>query len=234
MLVSVVVPTFNEEKCLEKCLSSLADGKTEIIVVDGGSTDNTLKIARKYTTKVFNLNKRGIGIARQFGAENAKGKYIYMTDSDCWSSPQLLQRMVRVLERNSAIAVTGPTRYFGVHGKIIQIWYYIVDRYLFEYKYGIFCLSGRNSLVRRDKLLKAIKGTILPSFWEDGVITLKLKNYGKMTYDNSLYNFSLERRLSNLRTLIKTAIAYIKCAREFAKKGNITSCQLPVTSGRNS
>lgn len=236
MLVSVVVPTLNEGRCLEKCLSSFADGKlkTEIIVVDGGSADGTREIARKYADKVFNLKARGIGTARQFGLENARGKYVYMTDADCWSGPLLLANMVKVLEERSAIAVTGPTKYDGIGGKLMQAWYYFFDKYWFRYKYGTFGLSGRNTLFRRHELLAAIRGVKMPNFWEDGFMTFRLKKYGETLYDDRLYNFSLERRLSDSMTLLRTIRTYRKGMREFAEKGNIISYHLPLTSGRES
>lgn len=234
MLVSAIIPTLNEEACLERCLSSLSrqGPGVEIVVVDGGSTDGTRPKARKYTRRVYNLGRRGIGAARQLGFEKARGKYVYMTDADCWVTPGLLRSFVKALERNSAVAVTGPTRYHGLSGKVMQAWYRFYDRHYFRFKYGTVGLSGRNTLIRRDLLLRALRGKSMPNFWEDGFITFSLKSYGKFVYDDKLYNFSLERRFRNPLILFRTVRAYMKGMREFRKKGNITSCHLPVTSGR--
>jgi len=235
MLISVIVPTLNEGSCIEKCLSSITSqgSDVEILVIDGGSTDNTREMAKKYTKKIYNLKKRGIGIARQVGAEKAVGKYVYMTDADCWASPNLLHDMVKMLEKSSAIAITGPTKYSGINGKIMQLWYYLYDKYYFRYKYGTIGLSGRNSLIRRDKLLDAIKGKEMPNFWEDGFMTFCLRKHGKMIYIDNLKNFSLERRLKNPLTLIKTIKMYKKGMKELKQNGKISSCHLPLTSGRN-
>ena len=234
MKITAVIPTLNEEKDLEKCLTSLKNQKPEIeiIVIDGGSADNTIEIAKKYTNKVYNLKKRGIGIARQFGAEKANGKYIYMTDADCWSDSGLLNSLKEKLEKNKMIAITGPTKYHGLNGKIMQMWYYFFDKYYFTHKYGTIGLSGRNTLIVKDKLLLAMEGKIMPNFWEDGFISFHLKKYGNFLYDNNLCNFSQERRIRNPLTLIKTIKMYIQGMKEMNDTGNIVSCHLPTTNGR--
>ena len=75
MLVSVIVPTKNSEQFLEKCLDSIKKQtykRVEIIVVDNNSTDNTKKIARKFTNKVFNKGPER-SAQMNFGAKKAKG-----------------------------------------------------------------------------------------------------------------------------------------------------------------
>ncbi len=235
MLITAVIPTLNEEKFIKKCLSSLSKQcpKIDIIVVDGGSTDRTLEIAKRYTKKVYNLNKRGIGIARHFGAKKAKGNYIYMTDADAWTRPNLLNNLREKLENKNAVAITGPTKYNGCKGKMIQLWYYLIDKYLFKLKYGTVVLSGRNTLVKKDILLNSLKGAVMPNFWEDTFITFKLKKYGKFIYENDLYNFSDERRVGNISTIIETLRVHLIGIKEFKKTGTIALAHLPLTKDRD-
>jgi len=83
--VSVVIPTLNSGETLEKCLTSVKANNTkynyEIIIVDAGSTDETVEVARRYADKV--LNGTPFRINRNEGIEAARGEIICFTDSDC-------------------------------------------------------------------------------------------------------------------------------------------------------
>ena len=82
--VSVIVPVYNVEKYLEKCLTSLVNqtlNDIEIIVVNDGSSDNSQKIIDKYAKKYKNIksyikNNGGVSDARNYGIKRATGKYI--------------------------------------------------------------------------------------------------------------------------------------------------------------
>lgn len=81
--LSVVVCTKNEEKRLEDCLRSIVVNEPrEIIVVDGGSTDRTIEIAKKYATRVISSENSNISRDRQIGIDAAQYPYIAMIDSD--------------------------------------------------------------------------------------------------------------------------------------------------------
>ena len=88
--VSVIVPVYNGEKYITRCLDSLLNQslqEMEIIVVDDGSTDNTFDICKKASEKVprlkvYHKDNEGQGIARNFGMAKAVGKYIGFVDAD--------------------------------------------------------------------------------------------------------------------------------------------------------
>ena len=84
--ISIIIPALNEEKYIETTLKALKNqdfkGKFEIIVADGRSKDNTVKIAKKYADKVTVVKKRGIGTARNAGAKVARGKLLLFLDAD--------------------------------------------------------------------------------------------------------------------------------------------------------
>jgi len=82
MKISVVIPTKNEEKNLPTVLKELPKYISEIIVVDGHSTDNTVKIAKRYGAKVLYENI-GKGYALRRGMEAARGDIIITMDADC-------------------------------------------------------------------------------------------------------------------------------------------------------
>jgi glycosyltransferase involved in cell wall biosynthesis len=83
---SVIIPTFKEESAIGDTLSSIhhaCDGhNTETIVVDGGSPDKTLEIARQFTDNVHILRDRGVAKARNYGALKARGGILVFLDSD--------------------------------------------------------------------------------------------------------------------------------------------------------
>ena len=89
-ILSVIIPVYNTEKYLNKCLDSVIHQtfkNIEIICVNDGSTDNSHSILKKYTeidTRIRILNKEngGLSSARNVGIENAKGRYITFVDSD--------------------------------------------------------------------------------------------------------------------------------------------------------
>ena len=99
--VTVVIPTLNSDETLDKCLASIKANSCrydyEIIVIDGGSTDTTIEIARKYNVKVLNGQPRRIN--RNIGVEQAGGDIICFTDSDCLVPQDWLEKLVDGLLR---------------------------------------------------------------------------------------------------------------------------------------
>ena len=86
MKISVVIPTYNEEKRLPECLGALAKGREkpyEVIVADGGSTDRTRKIAKRFGAKVLHNPKGHAAGGRNVGILAAKGDIIAFLDADC-------------------------------------------------------------------------------------------------------------------------------------------------------
>jgi glycosyltransferase involved in cell wall biosynthesis len=83
---SVIIPTYHEEGAIGETLSSINQAtnghRIETIVVDGGSTDRTTEIVNTYTDNLHTLKKRGIGLARNFGAGKASGDLLVFLDSD--------------------------------------------------------------------------------------------------------------------------------------------------------
>jgi glycosyltransferase involved in cell wall biosynthesis len=122
-LVSVVVPTLNAESMIGVCLRSIAQqtySPIELIVVDGHSLDETIRIAREHTTDVFLAGSvpppRGVFSApsqRNAGALRATGEYIYHVDADMILPPGLIGECVDLL-RNGPDAVIIPEESFGI------------------------------------------------------------------------------------------------------------------------
>lgn len=89
-LISIIVPAYNTENYIEKCLNSILSqtySSIEVIVVNDGSTDRTKEIVEQYTLKdsrviLISTENQGVSLARKEGIHSAKGKYIGFVDSD--------------------------------------------------------------------------------------------------------------------------------------------------------
>lgn len=101
-LISVIVPVYNAEKYLRKCIDSVLAQtyeNYEILLIDDGSTDNSLIICNEYKeknnkVKVFHKENGGASSARNVGLKEAKGKYIYFLDSDDWLREDALHKLI--------------------------------------------------------------------------------------------------------------------------------------------
>lgn len=84
MDISVILPVYNEEKTIGKCIDKIKENfpSSEIIVVDNNSTDNSIRIAREKNVRILFEPKQGYGAALRRGFEDAKGDYIVMADAD--------------------------------------------------------------------------------------------------------------------------------------------------------
>ena len=100
MLVSIIVPVYNVEKYVSKCINSLLNQtyfNIEIIVVDDGSTDNSYNIVNEYNDsriKLYKISNEGLGNARNYGFKKSKGDYICFVDSDDYVSENYIQDFV--------------------------------------------------------------------------------------------------------------------------------------------
>jgi glycosyltransferase involved in cell wall biosynthesis len=107
-LISIVVPVYNSEKYLEKCLVSLINQtykNIEIIVINDGSTDGSLDIAKQLAkrdsrVKVYSKKNGGLSSARNHGIEKASGEYIGFVDSDDYIDCNMYSYLYDALEKN--------------------------------------------------------------------------------------------------------------------------------------
>lgn len=127
-ILSVIVPVYNVEKYLEKCLSSLVNQtlkNIQIILVNDGSTDNSLGICEKYSNidnriQIINKKNGGLSDARNVGVSNAKGKYISFIDSDDFIENNSFEILVNELEINELDIISAYPISIFENGKILH------------------------------------------------------------------------------------------------------------------
>lgn len=110
-ILSIVVPAYNVERELEKCIESclkqdIPQKSYEIIIVNDGATDNTLQVATDIAAKyecvsVVNQKNMGLSGARNTGLKYAKGKYVWFIDSDDYIKPNVLGNMIKQADDNN-------------------------------------------------------------------------------------------------------------------------------------
>lgn len=123
--VSIVVPVYNKEKDVKKCINSLVKQSyrdIEIVIVDDGSTDNSYDICNKYAKRdhrirVFTKENEGVEIARIYGIEKSTGTFITFVDSDDWLSKNAIEVMISSLKAHEAdVSIINFCRVIGSKG----------------------------------------------------------------------------------------------------------------------
>lgn len=106
--VSIIIPSYNSSKYIDKCIDSLLNQtykNIEIIVVDNNSSDNTVKLLeKKYSAcsklKIYVEKKKGPSYCRNFGLEKATGDYILFVDSDDWIEYNSIEELLDNYDKN--------------------------------------------------------------------------------------------------------------------------------------
>ena len=105
-LISVIVPCFNVESYIKRCLDSLFSSSyknIEVICVDDGSTDETFSILKKYSNThqnmklLHNESNKGVGYSRNLALDNSSGDYVMFCDSDDFYSPDMIYKMFNTI-----------------------------------------------------------------------------------------------------------------------------------------
>jgi glycosyltransferase involved in cell wall biosynthesis len=158
--ISVIIPTHNSELSIKSCLDSvnsqsLPRDQYEIIVVDDGSKDKTLDLAKKcMVDNIISINTCSVGTARNIGARSAKGQLLAFLDSDCVAKSNWLQDIYENLLSKDAI--TGPILNGNPHSLIAWAEYFLEFGGYYE-KNSIFPLRfipGCNQAFKKESFFK--------------------------------------------------------------------------------
>lgn len=215
MRISVIVPTHNEGKFVEPCLRAIRQQQFndfELIVVDGHSTDDTVRIARKYADKVFFDEGKGAGAARNLAVKRVKSEIIGFVDADTVVCRGWLKIVDEDFRKYNLVGLGGVVR--ALDGGLI-------DKLVFKIgsdftcrvtqHFGFYQLTGANSAFLRSAFLKSGGYNEELKMLDDLEFGLRMRKYGKLMVDSKLVAHGSPRRMhqkGHARTFLKFMKAY--------------------------
>lgn len=219
ILVSVIVPIYNSEKYIQRCIESILNQSyknLEIILVNDGSTDDSLKICEKYSEKddrirVVNQKNSGVSLTRNMGIELSSGEYIMFVDSDDYIESTMIEDMVnKIVDNNINLIISGIRMNYIKDNKIIKKQEYKLENKNYDKKellnailnpIELICLCGPCcKLYNREKIFKHnIRFTEDLSMGEDTWFNLDYLSIFDsddkiVTLENIYYNYMRENK----------------------------------------
>lgn len=191
-VVSIIIPCYNEQDALYDTAKNALkidypQEKLEIIIVDDGSKDDTLKIARKIAkesnlVKVLTKKNGGKGSAMNYGIKHSKGEYIICFDSDSFVNPNALRKLLPYFSEKDIGVVLPAMKVIKAKTLIQQVqWYeYIVNMYYKELMGRLDCVHvapGPFSVYRRDVLEEVGGFDEKRNLAEDFELTLRVQSF---------------------------------------------------------
>ncbi|HUQ84983.1 MAG TPA: glycosyltransferase [Candidatus Limnocylindrales bacterium] len=212
--ISIVIPALNEEERLPRCLDSLLNQsfdkkQFEIIVVDGGSADKTVEIARKMGAIVYKTHGlKSIGSVRAYGLKKANGEILAFTDSDSFAAKDWLEEIIKVMSDPKIVCIGGralPDKY-NFYNKVIFTFYNFF--HIANHALGKPIMWGFNMAVKKYAYEKigGINEELMSS--EDWDLAFKIKNeYGMNSckYIKNMKVFTSTRKHDDLSVFLKYA-----------------------------
>ena len=112
-VISIIIPVYNEEKQLPALLKYLETASStyirEILVVDGGSTDETSRLAIEHPNVTYYLSEKGRAVQMNYGAKKAKGELLYFLHADSYPPENFDDQKGHILLKNQPIAICDKT-----------------------------------------------------------------------------------------------------------------------------
>ncbi len=212
MKLSIVIPAFNEEAYIGKCLESIIKAishtshSVEIIVVDNASTDQTAAIASDYPkVKVFYESHQGTNYARQLGLIHSTGELIANIDADSILPIHWLNYAIKVFNKDDKlVALSGPYVFYDLS----RLWR-ILAKFYFWLAYPVYVINNRlfnkggalmgGNVVIRKSALEQVGGynTAITFYGDDTDTAQRLNKFGKVKFDYNFEILSSGRRFKN-------------------------------------
>lgn len=218
MKVSVVIPAYNEEHYIAKCLDGMMnqlEKPDEIIVVNNNSTDQTVSIAEKYPVRIVDEQEQGMIQARNRGFNEAQYEIIARTDSDTIVPPDWIKKIKETFNDEKIVALSGPLAFYDIPNDLTEIGatqtvksYFI----LMKSALGHGCLCGPNMSLRK-AVWEKIKTSVClnnKDVHEDIDLSIHIAPYGKIKVDNSLVVSASFRRFKRIASIIEYSYRVVK------------------------
>lgn len=193
--ISIIVPSFNNEKTIGKCMESLVKQDYpkdlfEILVVDNLSKDKTESICGQFKGVKFIKKLSSPAQARNYGAKVAKGSIILFTDSDCIAPKNMLKKIMSNFKRYDVAGVGGAYKTFNKENPVARfVGYEIAWRHSKQPKFtdflGTYCCAYKKDIFLKfggfDTSFKIASG-------EDPELSFKISQGGyKLAFDNTIF-----------------------------------------------
>ncbi|HPF83123.1 MAG TPA: glycosyltransferase, partial [Bacilli bacterium] len=236
-LISIIVPVYNTEKYLSRCLDSIINQSyknIEIILVNDGSKDNSLSIINEYSKKdsriiVLDQKNQGVTKARFNGYNISHGKYIMFVDSDDWIELNTLDIMYkRLLEDKTDLVKCDYKKYRNnkyYFSDIIKEDKIINNNEIFDYLYSTICFNGMNMQLMKRELLKLDNINYELKYGEDLRIMMdilrKVSNVSLIINELYIYNIN-DESITNSKEISKVDKKIIDCIKVYEDLYNYT------------
>lgn len=220
-LLTIVVPVYNTEKYIKRCLDSLdnkeINEKIEVLIVSDGSKDKSIEIAKAYsdkypdTFKIIEKENGGHGSTINKGLELATGKYFRVLDSDDWVDSQNFVEFVKKLEKEDAdLVVTDYCKEYIYEGKSEKLIYKDLEpNKLYDFndfdlsilngEYFVMATSTYKTEVLRKSHLKLMEKTFYVDMQYNVIPISEVNNF--IYFDLDIYRYFIGRKDQSVNTL---------------------------------
>lgn len=191
--ISIIIPIYNAEKYLKKCLDSIINQSyqnIEILCINDGSIDNSLSILKEYQKKdrriiLEDIPNGGVSKARNIAIKKATGNYIMFIDSDDYIEPNMVEKMLQITQKNKVDVVRCTNFLEDEKGKIHKIEDYLIknesltsmqitEQIISELINGTLLTYSCVLLIKKETLLKTELFNEKLKIFEDRVFYLNL------------------------------------------------------------
>ena len=198
-MISVIIPTYNEEANITACLESLCQqtldrAEYELIVVDGNSKDRTCELALEYADEVITQTSKKVGGARNDGVLSARGDIVATTDADCIIPPEWLEIIKTDFESRDIVQLYGTVYPIedGLKHKISLMGTNTFSR-IGYYTRALYYTLGCNTAFDKNAFVKAGMYRCIDA-GDDLEIALRMRKLGRVMLDDRMkVGFSMRR-----------------------------------------
>lgn len=228
--LTIIIPLYNAEKFLDRCLNSIVlqlTDEVELFLINDGSLDNSLEICNKfllYNKNIFIIDKKneGCSIARNKGINLANGKYLWFIDSDDYIEKDCVSKILKNLETNIDVLVFGYKKV--INGKYYEILPMKLKTNIDMYAQTRIFNSPCNKIYNKELVIQnSINFPIDSHMGEDMVFNFKVFYFSKniKIMEESFYNYvDTDGVTSNLAKRIEIFNSFDEIFNFFIKNGS--------------
>ena len=198
--ISIIVPVYNVEKYIDKCLSSLTEQTLqdiEIIIVNDGTLDNSEKIIEKYVIKYpskikyYEKKNGGLSSARNYGLEYATGEYIAFLDSDDYVETNMYEEMYNLAKKENADMVE--------------------CNFIWEWEYGKQIFDKRREYKTKEEMMKKPRVVAWNKIYKREILNkYKIRFPEGLIYEDMEFFYKLLPHLNKISYINKYLVHYIQ------------------------